>query len=280
MAEKDSKEERKKEEQTVEQNLSNSYIPKSKLGDLPIQNELGMDKELKKQMDKTKEDIEKFKKAITKQFKYIEALGIIPAQASEKIEEEFEVPKEDAKRKLIHLLLVIPEDKFKEIQKVKLESIKLAKEINPQLWVHIMTPVDIWNLCLDSKFDITEALAMSFPIFDKGLLGALRVSSIHRSLVLRKFEKYVTSYVIAGSLVRGEAKPTSDIDIFIVIDDTDVKRMPRFELKEKLRSVIFQYIQEATAIAGAKNPLSPQVYLLTEFWEAVKDAHPVMFTFI
>ena len=33
-------------------------------------------------------------------------------------------------------------------------------------------------------------------------------------------------------------------------------------------------------MAGAKNKLEPQIYLLTEFWEAVKDAHPVMFTFI
>lgn len=276
--ENNSKTERKKDETTVEQNLSNAYIPKNKLGDLPMNNQL--DKELKKQMDKTKEDIDKFKKQITKQFKFIENMGIVPAQASAKIEEEYEISEEDSKRKLIHLLVIIPEDKFKEIQKVRLECIKIAKEINPQLWVHVMTPIDIWNLCLDSKFDVIDAFAMSYPVMDKGLFGALRVASIHKSLVLRKFEKYVTSYVIAGSLVRGEAKPTSDVDIFIIIDDTDVKRMPRFELKEKLRSVIFQYIQEATAIAGAKNPLNVQVYLMTEFWEAVKDAHPVMFTFI
>lgn len=281
MAEKSSDKNRdKKEEQSVEQNLSNAYIPKSKLGDLPIQNELGMDKEVKKQMDKTKEDIEKFQKTILKQYKFVENIGIIPAQASQKIEEEFEVPEEEAKRKLIHLLVVVPEEKFKEIQKIKVECIKAAKDINPQLWVHVMTPVDVWNLCLDSKFDVIDAIAMSYPILDKGLLGALRLASIHKSLVLRKFEKYVTSYVIAGSLARGEAKPTSDVDVFIVIDDTDVKRMPRFELKEKLRSVIYQYIQEATAISGAKNPLNVQVYLMTEFWEAVKDAHPVMFTFI
>ncbi|MDZ4226708.1 MAG: hypothetical protein U1B79_01205, partial [Candidatus Pacearchaeota archaeon] len=45
--------------------------------------------------------------------------------------------------------------------------------------------------------------------------------------------------------------------------------------------MIFQYIGEATALAGAKkNILNVQVYLLTDFWESVKDAHPVMFTFI
>jgi len=129
----------------------------------------------------------------------------------------------EAKRKLIHLMMVIPESKFKEISKIKLEAIQIAKKTNEQLWLHIMTPIDIWNLCLDSKFDIVEALAMSYPILDKGLLGALRVAEIHRTLVLKKFEKYVTSYVIAGSLVRGEAKPTSDIDVFLIIDDTDVK---------------------------------------------------------
>ncbi len=56
--------------------------------------------------------------------------------------------------------------------------------------------------------------------------------------------------------------------------------MPRLELKEKLRGIIYSYIQEAEAIAGVKNKLSPQIYLMTDFWEAVKDAHPVMFTFI
>lgn len=279
MQENSDKSTRKKEENTsVEQNLGNAYIPKSKLGDLPINN--GLDPEIKKQMDKTKADIEKFKKAITKQFKYIDSIGILPAQASQKIEEEFEISPEAAKKKLIHIVTIIPEDKFKELQKVKLEAIKIAKEIDEKLWVHVLTPVDIFNMALDSKFDVTEAFAMAYPIIDKGFLGALRVAEIHRTLVLKKFEKYVTSYVIAGSLTRGEAKPTSDVDVFIIIDDTDVKRMPRFELKEKLRSVIFQYIQEATAIAGAKNPLNVQVYLLTEFWEAVKDAHPVMFTFI
>ena len=121
---------------------------------------------------------------------------------------------------------------------------------------------------------------MSFPILDKGFLAALRVTQIHKSLVLKKFEKYVTSYVIGGSLVRGETKSTSDIDVFIVIDDTDVKRMSRLELKEKLRGIIYSYIQEAEAIAGVKNKLSPQIYLMTDFWEAVKDAHPVMFSFI
>jgi predicted nucleotidyltransferase/uncharacterized protein (UPF0332 family) len=126
------------------------------------------------------------------------------------------------------------------------------------------------------------AVAMSFPLYDKSsVLKALRVAEVHKSLVLQKFERYVVSYVIAGSMVRGEAVKTSDIDAFIIINDTDVKRMPRLELKERLRGIIYQYISEAYAIAGVKeNMLNVQVYLLTDFWESVKDAQPIIFTFI
>ena len=264
--------------ESVEQNISQDYVSKSKLGDLPMSNSITP--EMQKQMEKTKNDLEKYQKEIMKKFNFIEAIGMIPAQANKKIEEEYEIPEEEGKKNLMHVLTIIPEDQFKEIGKIRTEAIKIAKEIDHKLWVHVMTPVDVWNLGLDSKFDVLEAVAMAFPIFDKGILGALRVAQIHKTLVLKKFEKYVTSYIISGSLVRGTTHADSDVDVFIIIDDTDVKRMPRLELKEKLRGIIFSYIQEATAIAGVKNILNVQTYLMTEFWEAVKDAHPVMFTFI
>ena len=268
----------KKDKDSVEKNLSENYIPKSKTGNLPTINPI--DKKTQEEMNKIKNSLDRFQKEACEKFKFVEAVGLIPQQASKKIEEEYLIPEEEAKKDLIHLLVVIPEEKFKEIEKIKLDLIKIAKEIEPRIWIHLLTPVDLWNLCLDSKYDIIEAMAMSFPIYDKGILGALRVTQLHKTFVLKKFEKYVTSYVFFGSLVRGEAKPTSDVDVGIIIDDTDVKKMPRLELKEKLRAIIFQYIQEATAIAGVKNVLNVQVWLLTEFWEGVKDANPVFFTFI
>ena len=231
-------------------------------------------------MEKTRAKLESFKKSVLKKYPFTLAIGIIPPQAAEKFDEENELSEEEKKAKPLHLIIVIPEEKFKEINKIKAELIKETKDMKPKLWLNIMSPVDVWNFCLDGKYDISEAIGMSFPLHDKGLLGALRVAQIHKSLVLRKFEKYVTSYVIGGSLVRGDAKKTSDVDVFIVIDDTDVKRMPRLELKEKLRAIIYSYIMEANELAGVKNILNVQVYILTEFWEAVKDAHPVMFTFI
>jgi uncharacterized protein (UPF0332 family)/predicted nucleotidyltransferase len=237
------------------------------------------DNAAKKEMDKKKKELEKLKNWIIKKFSFTQAIGILPPQAIPLFIEEEEVPKETEKH--MHLLMIIPETKYKEIPKITKEVVAEVEKVKGQkIWLQVKTPVDIWEMALDSKTEMSGAIALSMPLFDKGLLGALRVAEIHKSLVVRKFEKYVVSYVIAGSLVRGEAVPTSDVDVFVVINDTDVKRMPRLELKERLRSMIYQYVAEATAIAGVKNKLEPQIFLLTDFWEGVKDANPVMFTFI
>ena len=236
--------------------------------------------ELKTEMEKTKKELGKIKDFIIKKYPFTEAIGILPPQAVTRFIKEEEVPKET--EKYVHLYVIVPEEKLKEIPKIKQEIVKhIDSNKNKQkIWLQVKTPVDVWEICLDSKFELASAIAMAFPLYDKGFLGALRVAEIHKSLVLQKFERYIVSYVIAGSLVRGQAVKTSDIDVFIIINDTDVKRMPRLELKERLRTIIFQYIAEATALAGVKNKLEPQVYLLTDFWENVKDANPVMFTFI
>ncbi len=237
---------------------------------------------IKKEMEKTKKELEKLKSFIIKKYPYTQSISILPPQSIKMFVEEEEVPKETEKH--IQIYMIIPEEKLKEIPKIKLEVIKqidlLQKNLKQKFWIQIKTPVDVWENCLDSKFELSGAIAMSFPLYDKGILGALRVAEIHKSLVLQKFEKYVVSYVLGGSLVRGEAIKTSDVDVFVIINDTDVKRMPRLELKERLRSIIYQYVAEAEALAGVKNKLSPQIYLLTDFWESVKDAHPVIFTFI
>ena len=234
----------------------------------------------KKEIDKTREKLESFKKEVIKKYPFTLALGIIPPQAADKFDDELGLTEQEKKEKPMHLCMIIPEDNFKEVGKIKTELIKVAKDLKPKLWLNIITPVDLANYCLDSKFDIVEAIAMSFPLYDKNILGTFRVSSIHKSLCLRKFEKYIYSYVIGGSLVRGEGKSTSDIDAYVIIDDTDVKRMSRLELKEKLRAIIYQYVAEAAELSGVKTTLHVQVYLLTEFWEDVKDAAPVIFGFI
>jgi predicted nucleotidyltransferase/uncharacterized protein (UPF0332 family) len=279
--------ENKKENSSNEEKKEND-IPemtsyeKNKISEKNEENNLEKSQEYKKgeqiEIDKLKKDIDKLKSSLIKKYPFIEAIGILPPSSIKNFIEEEEIPKEA--EKMVQLIIVIPEEKEKEYDKIKENIIERVKESKKDIWINLKTVNDLWEICLDSKFDLIEAISLSYPIYDKGILGALRVAQIHKSLVLRKFEKYVVSYVIGGSLVRGEAVPTSDVDIFVIINDTDVKRMPRIELKERLRAIIYQYVDEASNLAGVQNKLSPQIYLLTDFWESVKDAHPVIFTFI
>ncbi len=251
-------------------------------------NEARREPESQQQIDfkKMKEKLEDFKKKVIKKFPFTKAIAILPGQAVHLFEEDENIPKEESAKKLIHIIVIIPEEQYKNLGKIKPEIIQLAKESGEHLWVHIKTAeVDLWNYGLDSKYEFLDAISASFPLHDDGFLGALRVANIHKTLVLNWLNtgrvQYVATYVIGGSLVRGTADKTSDVDTFVIIDDTDVKRMSRIELLEKLRGKItYEFIKEATALAGVKNILNVQVYLLTDFWQSVKDAQPVMFTFI
>lgn len=230
--------------------------------------------------------LEDFKKKMLKKFPFIIALGILPPNAAPMIEDDEGIPKEEVEKKPLHIVMIMPEEQYKNLNAIKKDVIEIAKHAGERVWVHIKTAeVDVWNYGLDSKFEFIDAIGACYPLYDKGFLGALRVASIHKSLVLNWLNvgriRYVATYAIGGSLVRGTADENSDVDTFIIIDDTDVKRMSRVELLEKLRGkIVYEYVKEATALAGVKNILNVQVYLLTDFWQSVKDAHPVMFTFI
>lgn len=246
-----------------------------------------LSEKIKKEIDKSREAGEKLKDLLIKNYDFISAIGLIAPIANKIIEENMEdeerLKYEEEKKKeknINHLFIIIPDEKANELPKLSLEAIKACNEIKPKLWLHFFTLNELWQICFDSKYDLMEAISMAIPIYDTGILGALRVATIHKMMVLNKFERYVVSYVLAGSIVRGQATKTSDVDVFIVIDDTDVKRMSRWELRERLRSIIISYAIEANERANSQNKLSPQIYILTDFWESVKEAHPVIFTFI
>ena len=131
--------------------------------------------------------------------------------------------------------------------------------------------------CFDSIYDDLKKLGNAVVIEDKrGFISALKTIDIHRNMLLQKFEKYVVVYAGAGSWLRGEK--SNDFDVFVVVDDTDVKRMPRLQVKEQLSKIIWQMAHEVAQMTGIH--IHAQIYLLTDFWDALKDAHPVMFTFL
>ncbi|PIN76595.1 hypothetical protein COV17_01860 [Candidatus Woesearchaeota archaeon CG10_big_fil_rev_8_21_14_0_10_36_11] len=241
--------------------------------------------ELEKKLKLLKEKLDKFKDNVIEKFgDYIVGITILPP-------EKVPQPKEGEKAKphnpdKIDVLVVVDDTTSKKMSKDELHHkfstiiAKFAEEIDKNIVPQSILLTDIWMNCYDAKYDLNRLISMGAPIYDTGMLAAIKISEIHKTMVLKKFEKYILSYVLAGSLTQGKATATSDIDVWIVIDDTDVKKMSRAELKDKLRAIIIGMGAEAGELTGIKNKLNIQVYILTDFWDSLKEANPIIFTLL
>jgi uncharacterized protein (UPF0332 family)/predicted nucleotidyltransferase len=236
-------------------------------------------KEVKEKLKKIKEKLDKFSKEIVNKFEsYIMGVALLPPPKPQEGEQ--------MDKNKIHVLVLVDDSDSKKMTKYELNE-KLtkiieetAKGIDENIAPQVLLISDLWQACYDGKYEILQMIAMAAPIHDTGMLSALKIAEIHKTMTLKKFEKYIVAYVLAGSLVQGKATPESDIDVFLVIDDTDVKRMTRAELKDKLRTIIIGMGLEAGELTGIKNKLNIQVYILTDFWENIKEANPIIFTFL
>ncbi|MBI5391003.1 nucleotidyltransferase domain-containing protein [Candidatus Woesearchaeota archaeon] len=236
-------------------------------------------KEAQEKLKAIKEKLEKFKEqAVKKLDKYIIGISLLPPPK----------PQEGKKPDLdtINVLVLIDDSDSQKLSKqdlkAKLAAImdSIAKEIDEKMLPQTIILSEVWQSCFDAKYDVLSMIAMSAPVYERGMMSAIKIAELHKSMVLKKFEKYIVSYILFGSLVRGEATSESDIDVAIVIDDTDVKKMTRAELKDKLRAIIIGMGIEAGDMTGIRNKLNIQVYILTDFWDSLKEANPVIFTIL
>ncbi|MFH1590784.1 MAG: nucleotidyltransferase domain-containing protein [archaeon] len=251
-------------------------------GDLP-----GLDPNLAKKLPpeaqeklrEIKTKLEKFQKIIVEKFdNYIMGVALLPPKKPEGDEQP------DTSK--INVLVLIDDSDSKKLNKQELKD-KLQKimevtatDIDKNLVPQAVILSELWQSCYDAKHDTLQLIAISAPVYDRGMLSAIKIAEVHKTMVLKKFEKYIVSYVLAGSLVQGRATKTSDIDVWVVIDDTDVKKMTRAELKDKLRAIIIGMGIEAGEMTGIRNKLNIQVYILTEFWDSLKEANPIIFTLL
>ncbi|MEM7821797.1 MAG: nucleotidyltransferase domain-containing protein [Candidatus Aenigmatarchaeota archaeon] len=91
--------------------------------------------------------------------------------------------------------------------------------------------------------------------------------------VLEKYGKYIKCIVMVGSVARDEFKPKSDIDIFVVLDDTFSEITPGFQEK------IDDDLEKIAEKISDKLSIRPS-YTLTEFWEYARVCHPIIYNFI
>ncbi|MDO8628619.1 MAG: hypothetical protein Q7R56_02610 [Nanoarchaeota archaeon] len=246
-----------------------------------------MPDEMKQKFDEIKQKLETFKTKILEKFdKYILGISLLPPE-KQPFEQNQLPPGTPAPNPNDISVFVLVNDadsdkanKYDLRDKLLVIMDKLALEIDKNIKPEVMLLTELRESLFDAKYEVLRLIGMSAPIYDpKDLLAALRISEVHKSMVIKKFEKYVVSYVAVGSMFRGDAK-SNDIDVAVIIDDTDVKRMSRGELRDKLGAIIRSMGYEASAITGVKKSFHIQVYILTDYWESIKEANPVIFTFL
>ncbi len=93
--------------------------------------------------------------------------------------------------------------------------------------------------------------------------------------VLDKYGEIVKTIVVMGSVAREEFKPESDIDVFVVIDDTKEK------LSKQKHDEINATLERMAKDISKSGVLSIQpTYTLTEFWNYARVGHPIIYNFI
>src|SRR3989344_4726807 len=232
MAKKNNKQDKKNPAEEVE------------IKETPIAQEKALDKlpkDVQEKLKTIKTKLEKFQKKVLEKFdKYIVGIALLPPQKPE--DQKQAADKSDNDK--INVLDLVDDSDSRKMSKYELKDKltaiinSIAQEIDKNLVPQAVILSELWQNCYDGKYELLQLIALSAPIFDRGMLAAIKIAEVHKTMVLKKFEKYIISYVLAGSLVQGRATPTSDIDVWIVIDDTDVKKMTRAELKDKLRAII------------------------------------------
>ncbi len=103
----------------------------------------------------------------------------------------------------------------------------------------------------------------------------LKSAEKFKDKILEMFKGYIKAVVVWGSITRGDYTGKSDIDIYVIFDDT------KFPLKkfEEIRKKIDKDIYSAASSIDPR--LHPQPILaLTEFIKGIRYTHPLFFNIV
>ncbi len=89
--------------------------------------------------------------------------------------------------------------------------------------------------------------------------------------LLQEFRKSLKAVVVYGSTAKKKHKKTSDIDTFVILDDTKIEEDIPYEVKDKIQRDL-----QRIAARIDKNITIQAFMFLTEFWEAVRNVNPVV----
>ncbi|RLG14071.1 MAG: hypothetical protein DRN71_03700 [Candidatus Nanohalarchaeota archaeon] len=89
--------------------------------------------------------------------------------------------------------------------------------------------------------------------------------------LIEKFKRSVKAVVVYGSTATGKHKKTSDIDIFVIMDDTKIEQEIPQEVKDRIWNEMLKIAKDTD-----KNITLQAFMFITEFWENLRTAEPVL----
>src|SRR3972149_12004534 len=92
---------------------------------------------------------------------------------------------------------------------------------------------------------------------------------------LQTFKGYLKAIIVWGSVTRGDYTGKSDVDLYIIFDDT------KFPIKkfDEIRDKIDKDIAKITTSIDPRLHAQP-VIALTEFWDGIRTTHPLFFNIV
>ncbi|MDD5416418.1 MAG: nucleotidyltransferase domain-containing protein [Candidatus Aenigmarchaeota archaeon] len=95
----------------------------------------------------------------------------------------------------------------------------------------------------------------------------------YKERLLGMFKAYVKAIIMFGSITRNEQHGKSDVDIYMIFDDTKLPLKKFEEIRDKVTDDMYK-------VARQIDPrLHPQpVIALTEFWDGMRRSNPVFYT--
>src|SRR3989338_11377977 len=163
--------------------------------------------ELEKKLKALKEKLDTFKTKVLEKFgDYIVGITLLPPEkpmpkpGEEKKAEE--APKEDQN---ISVLVLVDDTTSQKMTKDELHQKfstiikKMAEETDKKIVPQAILLTDLWLNSYDAKYELNKLISLGAPIHDTGMLAAIKIAEIHKSMAIKKFEKYILSYVLAGS---------------------------------------------------------------------------------
>lgn len=104
----------------------------------------------------------------------------------------------------------------------------------------------------------------------------LKLAEEFKKKALEKFGDFIKTIIIWGSVTRGDVTAKSDVDIYIIFDDTKYSLKDFNKVRDKIDEDLYKI---AKSIDEKKIHLQP-IIALTEFIEGLRNSHPLFINIV